>query len=206
MSSIPFVIEKTGRGERMFDIYSRLLKDRVIFLGGPVTDDSANVIIAQLLFLSSEDNKADVSFYINSPGGSVSAGLAIYDTMQFIRPDVATYCMGMAASMGAWLLAAGAEGKRYCLPNSQVLLHQPLTGGIEGVATDLGIQAQQMIKTRQRMYEIMSTHTGKPTEQIERDCDRDKWLSAPEARDYGIVDQVLERLPEDAGSSAGDDE
>jgi ATP-dependent Clp protease protease subunit len=206
MSSIPFVIEKTGRGERMFDIYSRLLKDRVIFLGGPVTDDSANVIIAQLLFLSSEDNKADVSFYINSPGGSVSAGLAIYDTMQFIRPDVATYCMGMAASMGAWLLAAGAEGKRYCLPNSQVLLHQPLTGGIEGVATDLGIQAQQMIKTRQRMYEIMSKHTGKPTEQIERDCDRDKWLSAVEAQEYGLVDQVLERLPEDAGSSAGDDE
>ncbi len=206
MSSIPFVIEKTGRGERMFDIYSRLLKDRVIFLGGPVTDDSANVIIAQLLFLSSEDNKADVSFYINSPGGSVSAGLAIYDTMQFIRPDVATYCMGMAASMGAWLLAAGAEGKRYCLPNSQVLLHQPLTGGIEGVATDLGIQAQQMIKTRQRMYQIMSKHTGKPTEQIERDCDRDKWLSAVEAQEYGLVDQVLERLPEDAGSSAADAE
>ncbi len=193
---IPMVIEKSGRGERAYDIYSRLLRDRVVFVSGPVTDDSANLIIAQLLYLSNEDAKADVHFYVNSPGGSVSAGLAIYDTMQFIRPDVATYCVGVAASMGAWLLAAGTAGKRYVLPNSRVLLHQPLIGGVEGTATDLGIQAEQMIKTRKRMYQILAQHTGQTLEQIERDCDRDKWLDAEEARTYGVVDQVLERLPE----------
>ncbi len=204
---IPMVIEKTGRGERAYDIYSRLLKDRVIFLGGPVTDDSANVIIAQLLFLSNEDAKNDVHFYINSPGGSISAGLAVYDTMQFIRPNVATYCVGMAASMGAWLLAAGTAGKRYVLPNSRVLLHQPLLGGVmEGTATDLGIQAEEMLKTRKRMYEIMHKHTSAPIDQIERDCDRDKWLSAEEAQAYGVVDSVLESLPEPPGGLSSDDD
>lgn len=197
-NTIPYVIEKTGRGERTYDIWSRLLKDRVIFLGGPVTDDSANVLIAQLLFLSNEDAKSDVHFYINSPGGSISAGLAVYDTMQFIRPAVSTYCVGIAASMGAWLLAAGAEGKRYSLPNSRVLLHQPLIGGVmEGTATDLGIQAEEMLKTRKRMYEIMHKHTGQPVEQIEKDCDRDKWLGAEEAKGYGVVDQVLDSVPAD---------
>jgi len=193
---IPMVIEKTGRGERAYDIYSRLLKDRVVFLGGAVSDETANLLVAQLLFLSNEDPKADVHFYINSPGGSVSAGLAVYDTMQFIRPQVATYCVGVAASMGAWLLAGGEQGKRYTLPNSRVLLHQPLIGGVEGTATDLGIQAEQMVKTRKRMYQIMSRHTGQPVDQIERDCDRDKWLDAEESKEYGVVDQVLERLPE----------
>jgi ATP-dependent Clp protease protease subunit len=194
---IPMVIEKTGRGERAYDIYSRLLKDRVIFLGGGVDDEIANLIIAQLLFLSNEDAKSDIHFYINSPGGSVSAGLAIYDTMQFIRPDVATYCVGMAASMGAWLLAAGAKGKRFTLPNSRVLLHQPLIGGVlQGTATDLGIQAEEMVRTRQRMYEIMHHHTGQPIERIARDCDRDKWLGAEQAKEYGVVDAVLKSVPE----------
>lgn len=194
---VPIVIEKSGRGERAYDIYSRLLKDRVIFLGGAVTDESANLIIAQLLFLSNEDTKGDIHFYINSPGGSISAGMAIYDTMQFVRPDVATYCIGVAASMGAWLLCAGARGKRFTLPNSRVLLHQPLIGGVmEGTATDLGIQAEEMIRTRKRMYQIMAEHTGQPVERIEKDCDRDKWLDAEQARDYGVVDAVLKHLPE----------
>ena len=193
---IPMVIEKTGRGERAYDIYSRLLRDRVIFLGGPIDDDTANVIIAQLLFLSNEDAKSDIHFYVNSPGGSVSAGLAMYDTMQFIRPDVATYCVGMAASMGAWLLAAGAAGKRHTLPNSRVLLHQPLLGGvIQGPATDLGIQAEEMLKTRERMYKIMAEHTGQPVETVTRDCERDKWLDADEAKEYGVVDDVLTHVP-----------
>lgn len=198
---IPMVIEKTGRGERAYDIYSRLLRDRVIFLGGPVTDDSANLIIAQLLFLSNEDAQADVHFYINSPGGSISAGLAVYDTMRFIRPSVATYCVGIAASMGAWLLAAGTRGKRYSLPNSRVMLHQPLIGGVEGTATDLGIQAEEMLKTRRRMYQIMADSTGQPIDQIEKDCERDKWFGAEEAKDYGLVDNVLEEVPESFGSS-----
>ncbi len=198
---IPMVIEKTGRGERAYDIYSRLLKDRVIFLGGGVNDDIANLIVAQLLFLSNEDSKSDIHFYINSPGGSISAGLAIYDTMQFIRPKVATYCIGMAASMGAWLLAAGAEGKRHALPNSRVLLHQPLIGGvIQGQATDLGIQAEEMVKTRKKMYDIMQKHTGQPLEKIAADCERDKWLSAEEACAYRVVDQVLERVPDSFGA------
>lgn len=192
------VIEKTGRGERAYDIYSRLLRDRVIFLGGPVTDDSANLIIAQMLFLSNDDAKADIHFYINSPGGSISAGMAVYDTMQFVRPSVATYCVGVAASMAAWLLAAGDKAKRYVLPNSRVLLHQPLIGGVmEGTATDLGIHAEEMIKTRKRMYQIMADHTGQPIDRIEKDCDRDKWLDADAAKEYGLVDEVLQRLPDD---------
>jgi ATP-dependent Clp protease protease subunit len=206
-SLIPIVIEKSGRGERAYDIYSRLLKDRIIFLGGGVNDEIANLIVAQLLFLSNEDDKSDIHFYINSPGGSISAGLAIYDTMQFVRPQVATYCVGMAASMGAWLLAAGAKGKRFVLPNSRVLLHQPLIGGVmEGTATDLGIQAEEMVKTRQRMYEIMAEHTGQPLERIARDCDRDKWLSADQAREYGLVDSVLKSIPNSFKSSHKTDE
>ncbi len=199
---IPIVIEKTGRGERAYDIYSRLLKDRVVFLGGSVHDDVANVIVAQLLFLSNEDANADIHFYINSPGGSISAGMAIYDTMQFIRPPVATYCVGLAASMGAWLLAAGEKGKRHVLPNSSVLLHQPLLGGvISGQATDLEIHAENMIKTRQRMYQIMHERTGKDIEQIAKDCDRDLWLDAKEAKEYGVVDTILSRLPDSFGAS-----
>ena len=206
---IPIVIEKTGRGERAYDIYSRLLKDRIVFLGGPVTDDTANLLIAQLLFLSNDDAKSPIHFYINSPGGSITAGLAVYDTMQFIRSEVSTYCVGVAASMAAWLLAAGGKGKRYVLPNSRILLHQPLLGGVmEGVATDLGIQAEQMIKTRRRMYEVLSNHTGQSVEQIEADCDRDKWLDAEEAKEYGLIDAVLDRLPEDMAKlqSSNDDD
>jgi len=205
---IPMVIEKTGRGERAYDIYSRLLKDRVIFVGGGIDDDVANLIIAQLLFLSNEDAKADIHIYINSPGGSISAGLAIYDTMQFVRPDIATYCVGLAASMGAWLLAAGTAGKRHALPNSRVMLHQPLIGGIyQGVATDLEIQAEEMIKTRTRMYEILASHTGQTTVQIEKDCDRDKWFDAEAATKYGLVDTVLKYIPADfaAGHESDDD-
>lgn len=197
MPSIPFVIESSGRGERMFDIYSRLLKDRVIFLGGPVTDDSANLIVAQLLFLSNENPEADIHFYINSPGGSVSAGLGVYDTMQFIRCDVSTYCIGMAASMGSLLLMAGTKGKRNVLPNGRVLLHQPLIGGvIEGPATDLGIQAAEMIRTRERLYKIIVDHTGKDIETVTRDCERDKWLDAEESVEYGIADAVLKHIPD----------
>ena len=200
---IPMVIEKTGRGERAFDIYSRMLKDRVMFLGGPVTDDTANLIVAQLLFLSNEDPEADIHFYINSPGGSVSAGLGIYDTMQFIRPKIATYCIGLAASMGSVLLMAGEKGKRYCLPNSRVMLHQPLMGGVmQGQATDLSIQAKEMIKTRQRLYEIMCHHTGKDMETMARDCERDTWLDAQEAVSYGCADEVLQKLPAGGGTPA----
>ncbi len=192
---IPYVIETTGRGERAYDIYSRLLKDRIVFLGGGVDDEIANVVIAQFLFLSNEDAKSDISFYINSPGGSVTAGLAIYDTMQFIRCDVATYCMGQAASMGALLLLGGAKGKRFALPNAKVLLHQPMWGH-EGPATDLSIAAAEIIKVRSRLYEIIQKHTGTDLATVEKDCDRDKWLDATEAMDYGLVDKVLERLPE----------
>ncbi len=196
MQLIPMVIEKSGRGERAYDIYSRLLKDRVIFLGGPVTDDTANLVIAQMLFLSNDDAKADIHFYINTPGGSVSAGLAVYDTMQFIRADVATYCLGIAASMGALLLMAGASQKRFVLPNGRVLLHQPLMGGVvTGPATDLGIQAKEMLRTRERLYQLMVKHSGKEYKTIERDCERDKWLDAAEAVDYGAADSVLERIP-----------
>ena len=198
MTLIPMVIEKSGRGERAYDIFSRLLKDRIVFVGGAIGDDTANLVIAQLLFLSNEDPKADILLYINSPGGSVSAGLAIYDTMQFIRPSVATYGIGLAASMGSVLLMAGTKGKRTVLPNSKVLLHQPLTGGvIEGVATDLGIQAKEMLRTRARLYQIMTRHTGKDLDTITRDCERDKWLDADEAVAYGVADRILQHLPED---------
>lgn len=194
---IPIVIEKTGRGERAYDIYSRLLRDRIVFLGGGVDDDVANVIIAQMLFLSNEDSKSPISFYINSPGGSVSAGLAIYDTMQFLRCEVHTFCIGMAASMGAVLMCGGEKGKRFVLPNSRLLLHQPLIGGVlEGPATDLSIEAAEIIRLRKRLYEIIAAHTGKPIEQIELDCDRNKWLDAGEAIAYGLADKMLERAPE----------
>src|SRR3954453_7017651 len=194
---IPIVIEKSGRGERAYDIYSRLLKDRIIILGGPVTDESADVIIAQLLFLSNDDPKSDIQFYINSPGGSVSAGLGIIDTMKYLRCDVATTCIGMAASMGACLLAAGTKGKRAVLPNSQVMLHQPLIGGVlQGPATDLGIEAQHMLRLRDRLYQLMAGYTGKTREQIHRDFDRNKWLFAEEAVDYGCCDRVLDSAPD----------
>jgi ATP-dependent Clp protease, protease subunit len=194
---IPIVIEKSGRGERAYDIYSRLLKDRIIILGGPVTDDSANSIIAQMLFLSNDDPKTDIQFYINSPGGSVSAGLGIIDTMKHLRCDVATTCIGMAASMGACLLAAGTKGKRFCLPNAQVMLHQPLIGGVlQGPATDLGIEAQHMLRLRDRLYKLMSDYTGKNQELIHRDFDRNKWLFAEEAVAYGVADKVQDRAPE----------
>lgn len=196
---IPIVIEKTGRSERAYDIYSRLLKDRIIFLGGSVDDDVANVIIAQMLYLSNEDSKMEISFYINSPGGSITAGLAVYDTMQFLRCNVATYCIGQAASMGAVLLAGGAKGKRYILPNGRVLLHQPLIAGvIEGRATDLSIEAKEIIRLRQSLYAILSKHSGQPIEKIERDCDRNLWLDKEEAIGYGLVDQILHRIPEQA--------
>src|SRR6059058_5040935 len=194
---IPIVIEKSGRGERAYDIYSRLLKDRIIILGGPVTDESANAIIAQMLFLSNDDPKMDIQFYINSPGGSVSAGLGIIDTMQFLRCDVATTCIGMAASMGACLLAAGAKGKRNVLQNSQVMLHQPLIGGVlQGPATDLGIEAAHMLRLRDRLYNLMADFTGKTAEVIHRDFDRNKWLFAEESVEYGCADTVLLRAPE----------
>jgi ATP-dependent Clp protease protease subunit len=187
---IPMVIEQSGRGERAYDIYSRLLKERVIFLVGPVNDATANLVVAQLLFLESENPDKDIYFYINSPGGSVSAGLAIYDTMQFIKPDVSTLCVGQAASMGAFLLAAGAKGKRYCLPNSRVMIHQPM-GGFQGQASDIEIHAKEILYLRAKLNEIMAKHTGQPIERIERDTDRDNFLSGAEAVDYGLVDKVL---------------
>src|SRR5579862_7491448 len=196
---IPIVIEKSGRGERAYDIYSRLLKDRIIILGGPVTDDSANAIIAQMLFLSNDDPKSDIQFFINSPGGSISAGLGVIDTMKYLRCDVATTCIGMAASMGACLLAAGTKNKRACLANSQVMLHQPLIGGVlQGPATDLGIEAQHMLRLRDRLYKLMADYTGKPKDTIHRDFDRNKWLFAEEAVEYGCIDKVLDRIPETA--------
>jgi ATP-dependent Clp protease protease subunit len=192
---VPIVIEKTGRGERSYDIYSRLLRDRIVFIGGTIDDQLANLIVAQLLFLSNEEHNRDVNIYINSGGGSVSAGLAIYDTMQFVRCEVATYCVGIAASMAAVLLAAGRKDKRYVLPNSRVLIHQPLLHGVlTGPATDLDIEAREIIRLRKRIYEILAMHTGQPVEQIERDCDRNKWLDAKEAVHYGCVDQVLDRM------------
>jgi len=200
---IPIVIEKTGRGERAYDIYSRLLKDRIIFLGGGIDDEGANTIIAQMLFLSNEDASAPINFYINTPGGSVSAGLAIYDTMQFLRCEVHTFCIGMAASMGAVLMCGGKKGKRFVLPNARLLLHQPLIGGVlEGPATDLSIEAQEIIRLRHRLYEILSHHTGRPIEQIEKDCDRNKWLNAHEAVEYGLVDTILKRVPESTARPA----
>ena len=197
MNLIPMVIESTGRGERAYDIYSRLLRDRVIFVTGTVHDEMANLVIAQMLFLSNEDPKADIHMYVNSPGGSVTAGLGIYDTMQFIRCDVATYCIGLAASMGSLLLMAGTAGKRAVLPNASVLLHQPLIGGVmTGPATDLGMKAKEMLRTRERLYKIMQHHTGKDLETISRDCERDKWLNAEEAVAYGCADRILEHIPD----------
>jgi len=202
---VPIVIERSGRGERSYDIFSRLLKDRIIFLAGGVDDDIANLIIAQMLFLSNEDSKTDINFYINSPGGSVTAGLAIYDTMQFLRCDVSTTCVGLAASMGAWLLASGTAGKRFALPNCRIMLHQPLIGGVmQGTATDLSIEAKEMLRLRERMYEIMAKHTGQPKEKIHKDCDRNLWLEADEAIKYGVVDKRLEKMPNYSGGKGGD--
>ncbi len=190
LGMVPMVIEQSGRGERAYDIYSRLLKERVIFLVGPVNDQTANLVVAQLLFLESENPDKDISLYINSPGGSVSAGLAIYDTMQFIKPDVSTLCTGLAASMGAFLLAAGAKGKRFSLPNSRVMIHQPL-GGAQGQASDIEIQAREILYLRERLNRILSEKTGRDIEQISRDTDRDNFMSAEQAVEYGMIDKVL---------------
>jgi len=193
---VPFVIESTGRGEREMDIFSRLLKDRIIFITGGIDDDVSNLVIAELLFLSNEDSKGDIHMYINSPGGSVSAGLAIYDTMQYLRCDVATYNVGLSASMGAVILCGGAKGKRLLLPNSRTLLHQPLIGGImHGSATDLSIEAEEIIRLRKALYHIIASRSGKRLEQVEKDCDRNKWLDAQETVAYGLADSVLERMP-----------
>ena len=193
---VPIVIEKSGRGERAYDIYSRLLKDRIIFLGGPIDDSAANLVIAQLLFLSNEENATDIHFYINSPGGSITSGLAIYDTMRFLRCEVATYCVGLAASMAAVLLAGGQAGKRFVLPNSRTLLHQPLISGVmEGVATELEIEAKEILRLRERLYKILSDHTGKDVEKIEKDCDRNLWMDAQEAISYGLADRILQKAP-----------
>jgi len=189
-SLIPIVIEQSSRGERAFDIYSRLLRDRIIFLGTPITDEVANVIIAQMLFLESEDPDKDIYFYINSPGGLVTAGLAIYDTMQYIKPDVSTLCMGQAASMAAVLLAAGVKGKRYALPHSRILLHQPM-GGFQGQATDVEIQAREILRLREELNRILMYHTGRPLEQIAKDTERDFYMSGEQAKEYGIVDEVI---------------
>ena len=194
---VPMVVEQSGRGERAYDIYSRLLKERVVFLVGPVNDVVANLVVAQLLFLESENPDKDVSFYINSPGGSVSAGLAIYDTMQFIKPDVSTLCIGQAASMGAFLLAAGARGKRFCLPNSRVMIHQPL-GGFQGQASDIEIHAKEILYLKGRLNEMLAKHSGRSMEEIERDTDRDNFMSSEEAVAYGLVDKVLTNRAEAA--------
>lgn len=192
MALVPMVIEKTGLGERSYDIYSRLLNDRIVFLGDEVNDVTASLVVAQLLYLEAQDPDKDISLYINSPGGSISAGMAIYDTMNFIKCDVSTICVGMAASMGAFLLAAGAEGKRYALPNSEIMIHQPL-GGAQGQASDIKIQAEHILKIRKKLNEMLAKKTGKSIEVIERDTDRDNWLSADEAKEYGLIDKVIEK-------------
>jgi ATP-dependent Clp protease, protease subunit len=197
LNLVPMVVEQTSRGERAYDIYSRLLKERVIFLVGGIDDYMANVIVAQLLFLEAENPEKDISLYINSPGGVVTAGMAIYDTMQFIKPDVSTICVGQAASMGAVLLAAGAKGKRYALPNARVMIHQPL-GGFQGQASDFDIHAREILSLRQRLNEVLSKHTGQSLDTIGRDTERDNFKSAEASRDYGLVDHVLERRPEDS--------
>ena len=194
LGMVPMVIEQSGRGERAYDIYSRLLKERVIFLVGPVNDQMANLVVAQLLFLESENPDKDISLYINSPGGSVSAGMAIYDTMNFIKPDVSTLCTGMAASMGAFLLTAGAKGKRYSLPNSKIMIHQPL-GGAQGQATEIEIAAREILKTREQLNKLLAENTGQPLSKIENDTERDYFLTAAEAKDYGLVDQVIAKRP-----------
>ena len=203
LNLVPMVVEQTPRGERSYDIYSRLLKERVVFLVGAVEDNVANLIIAQLLFLESENPDKDIHLYINSPGGPVSAGLAVYDTMQFVKPDVSTMCVGQAASMGALLLAGGADGKRYCLPHSRVMIHQPL-GGFQGQATDIDIHAREILKVRDRLNSIMSKHTGQTLEKVESDTERDNFMSAEEAKDYGLIDEVLDarqNVPDAAATS-----
>lgn len=193
---VPYVIEQTGRGERGMDIFSRLLRERIIFLGTAIDDHIASLIVAQLIFLEAEDSEKDIHLYVNSPGGSVTAGLAIYDTMKYIKPDVATICVGMAASMGAILLAGGAQGKRTSLPNSKIMIHQPWIGGLQGQTTDIEIHAREMLKTRDTLYRILAEHTGKSIEQITKDCDRDYFLTAEEAKAYRLVDNILEkRIP-----------
>jgi ATP-dependent Clp protease protease subunit len=192
---VPYVIEQTGRGERGMDIYSRLLRERIIFIGTAIDDHIASLTIAQLIFLEAEDSEKDINLYINSPGGSVTAGLAIYDTMKYIRPSVATICVGMAASMGAILLAGGADGKRTSLPNSKIMIHQPWVGGLQGQTTDIQIHAKEMLKTRDTLYNILVTHTGKSMEQITADCDRDYFMTAQEAKEYRIIDNILEKRP-----------
>lgn len=201
MPIIPYVIEKSGREERVYDIYSRLLKDRIIFLGSQVNDEVANALVAQMLFLQSDDPKSDIHLYINSPGGSVSAGMAIYDTMQFVSCDVATYCIGQAASMGAVLLAAGAKNKRYALPNARIMIHQPLAG-MQGTAEEILIHANEFKRIKKRLNEILIKHTGQSMEAIEKDTDRDRFMSAAEAVEYGLVDQVVESMPRPTGSGA----
>jgi ATP-dependent Clp protease protease subunit len=190
MNLVPIVIEQTGRGERAFDIFSRLLKDRIVFLGSPVNDDVANLITAQLLFLESEDPERDIHFYINSPGGSVTAGLAIYDTMQYVRPEVSTLCLGQAASMAAWLLASGARGKRYTLPHARIMIHQPL-GGVQGPAVDIDIQAREILRLREQLNNILVKHTGQSVKKIEKDTDRDLFMTGKQAVEYGLVDEVI---------------
>ena len=192
MALVPMVIEKTGLGERSYDIYSRLLNDRIVFLGDEVNDVTASLVVAQLLYLEAQDPDKDISLYINSPGGSISAGMAIYDTMNFIKCDVSTICVGMAASMGAFLLAAGAEGKRFALPNSEIMIHQPM-GGAQGQASDIKIQAEHIIKIRKKLNEILAKKTGKSIDEIDRDTDRDNWLTADEAKAYGLIDKVIEK-------------
>jgi ATP-dependent Clp protease protease subunit len=192
LGMVPIVIEQSGRGERAYDIYSRLLRERVVFLVGPVNDQTANLVVAQLLFLESENPDKDISLYINSPGGSVSAGMSIYDTMQFIKPDVSTLCMGMAASMGAFLLAAGAKGKRFALPNSRIMIHQPL-GGAQGQATDIEIHAREILRTREQLNKILAERTGQSLEKIAADTERDYFMTAPDAAAYGLIDSVLEK-------------
>ena len=188
---VPMVVEQSGRGERAYDIYSRLLKERIVFMVGPVTDETANLVVAQLLFLESENPDKDIYLYINSPGGSVTAGLSIYDTMNFIKPDVATLCLGQAASMGAFLLSAGAKGKRFALPNSRIMIHQPLLGGLSGQASDIEIHAKELLKIKQKLNQLMAEHTGRPLSDLEKDTDRDNFMSAAEAAAYGLVDKVI---------------
>jgi ATP-dependent Clp protease, protease subunit len=202
LNLVPMVVEQTSRGERSYDIYSRLLKERVVFLVGPVDDNVANLIVAQLLFLESENPDKDISLYINSPGGSVTAGLAIYDTMQFIKPDVSTMCVGQAASMGALLLTAGAAGKRYSLPHSRIMIHQPWAGGISGQATDIEIHAREILTMRERLNDILSRHTGKPVEDIARDTERDRFMSGAEASEYGLIDSVIDKRQAEASQSS----
>ncbi len=202
---VPIVIEHTGRGERSYDIFSRLLKDRIIFLGGPVMDDVANLVVAQMLFLANEDPKSDIHFYINSPGGSVTAGLGMLDTMNYIEPDVCTYVIGQAASMGSILACSGAKGKRYALPNARNLMHQPLISGVlEGQATDIEIEAREMIRLRERIYEIYADATGQDTARIQADCDRNKWLDDKEMLEYGLIDEILQRMPHHGVEGSGE--